>query len=315
MRVLIAEDDPISRRVLETMLTRWGYEITVACDGTEAWDFLSEADSPRLAILDWMMPGRSGVEVCRLLREAEEEDRYHYVILLTAKGRQEDIIEGMNAGADDYITKPFDSGELKVRLGAAKRILDLQTQLIAAREALREQATHDSLTGLWNRAAILAMLNGEINRSAREQRSVGVIMVDVDNFKSINDTFGHKAGDLVLAEAARRMVSTTRPYDRIGRYGGEEFLIVVPGCDLNSARSAAERIRADLAAEPITISEQVSVSMTVSIGVSSTVGGEECEAATLVYLADEALYRAKNAGRNRVELTQSFDFEPASATP
>ena len=240
MRVLIAEDDPVSRRVLETMLMRWGYETVVACDGAQAWEALNVSDPPRLAILDWMMPGKSGVDVCQLVRLGGQTE-YLYIILLTARGRMEDIIEGMNAGADDYITKPFDSGELKVRLRAAKRILDLQAELIAAREALREQATHDSLTSLWNRAAILDILREELTRAARDGKPLGVMMADLDEFKKVNDTHGHKAGDVVLAEAANRMRQSTRPYDRIGRYGGEEFLIVVPGCDLPSAEHAAQQ--------------------------------------------------------------------------
>lgn len=301
MRVLIAEDDPISRRVLETMLVRWGYETLAASDGAQAWEMLRSPDAPRLAILDWMMPQMSGVDLCRAIRQSPRKE-YLYLILLTARGRQEDVIEGMNAGADDYITKPFDSGELKVRLHAAKRILDLQAELISAREALREQATHDFLTGLWNRLAILDILHREIARARREDKPVGVIMGDLDNFKRINDTHGHKAGDAALCETTRRMLETVRPYDLIGRYGGEEFLVVVPGCELTFAGYVAERVRARLADEPVTLPDGARVPVTISLGVAAKRGAGEDEVDSLIHLADEALYAAKKAGRNRVEL-------------
>jgi len=301
VQVLIAEDDPISRRVLETMLKRWGYETVVACNGSEAWDRLAGAGAPGLAILDWMMPGMSGLNVCRLIRQANRKD-YLYIILLTAKGRQEDVIEGMNAGADDYITKPFDSGELRVRLRAAQRILDLQSELISTREALREQATHDFLTGLWNRSAILDMFYDEIARAQREEKSVGVMMCDLDHFKKVNDTYGHKAGDRVLCEAAKRLQQTARPYDRIGRYGGEEFLVIVPGCDLTSTGFAAERARAAMAAEPVVLPDGTNIPVMISIGVAAKLGGSKSDAETIIFLADEALYRAKRNGRDRVEL-------------
>jgi len=311
VRVLIAEDDAISRRVLETMLVRWGYETVAACDGSEAWDLLSQPGAPRLAILDWMMPGMSGVDVCRLIRKAERK-AYHYVILLTAKGRQEDVIEGMDAGADDYITKPFDSGELRVRLRAAKRILDLRAKLIEARETLREQATHDSLTGLWNRSAILEALGAELDRSRREGKSVGVMMGDLDRFKKINDTYGHKAGDAVLCEVARRMRRTVRPYDGIGRYGGEAFLLIVPGCDLTFAGYAAERVRADLADKPVVLPDDRIVAVTMSIGAAAKLGEAQLTLDELIQAADEALYQAKANGRNRVELAQPFSSTPVS---
>jgi diguanylate cyclase (GGDEF)-like protein len=309
---LIAEDDPVSRRVLETMLMRWGYQTVVACDGSQAWAQLNVPDPPRLAILDWMMPGLSGVDVCQLVRQGGQGE-YLYIILLTARGRMEDIIEGMNAGADDYITKPFDSGELKVRLRAAKRILDLQAELIAAREALREQATHDFLTSLWNRAAILDILREELSRAARNGKPLGVMMADLDEFKKVNDTYGHKAGDVVLAEAANRMRQSTRPYDRIGRYGGEEFLVVVPGCDLADAEHAAQRVRSEMARAPFHLPNGTTIHVTVSIGVTARGEGNLADADGLIHSADEALYQAKRSGRNCVSLTDPNAAQPVAA--
>ena len=206
------------------------------------WIFCSKDDAPALAILDWMMPGMTGLEVCRRIRQRAREP-YIYILLLTSKSQKEDLIEGMDAGADDYITKPFDQHELQVRLRAGKRLADLQAELLSAREALREQATRDSLTHLWNRSSILDMLSRELARSERERTPIGVVIVDLDHFKNVNDNHGHLAGDAVLCEAARRMQGAIRQYDSIGRYGGEEFLILLPGCDEQSSFTQAERLR------------------------------------------------------------------------
>jgi len=300
MRILIAEDDPISRRVLAAMLSKWGYEVSVTSDGNEAWDALRSEEAPRLAILDWMMPGVDGAEIIRRVRQLDRKD-YIYAILLTAKDRQEDIIAGMDSGADDYIVKPFDSGELKVRLRAAQRILDLQTKLLAAQEQLQEQATHDALTSLWNRCAIMSLLKDELERSYRERGPMSVIIGDLDGFKTVNDTHGHAAGDSVLREAADRMSSVLRAYDQLGRYGGEEFLVVLPGCPPAEAERLGERIRKAVAEVPTTW-EQVSIPLTISLGVASTAYLPGADAETLVRYADAALYRAKEGGRNRVEL-------------
>ncbi|MFW6066230.1 MAG: diguanylate cyclase [Planctomycetota bacterium] len=299
MRVLIAEDDPVSRRVLEAALKKWGYEVLVAGDGDEAWRVFEAGDGPRLAILDWMMPGKDGVEVSRLIRERGDED-YVYIIMLTARGQKQDLIEGMAAGADDYVTKPFDAGELRVRVRAAQRILDLQDEIIAARESLREQATHDMLTGLLNRSAIIDTLQRALDYADREGSTVGVVMADLDHFKQINDTHGHKAGDTVLREASRRMRSVLRTYDSIGRYGGEEFLLVLPGCDEEGSLAIAERVRCYLAGEPIPLCGG-SLEVTVSLGVSVIHGDEVTSADSAIHAADDALYRAKDAGRNRCE--------------
>ncbi len=298
MPVLVAEDNPVFQSMLRSMLTKWGYDVRIAPNGLEAWEGMQAADAPRLAVLDWMMPYMDGVEVCRRIRGAAREP-YVYVLLLTARTESQDLVEGMEAGADDYLTKPFNAQELRVRLRAGRRILDLQRQLMEAREALRVQATHDALTGLFNRGRVLEILATEIARSERQLRPLAVLMVDLDRFKQINDTRGHQAGDAVLREAAHRMQAAMRHYDAPGRYGGEEFLIVLPGCGAREGCAQAERIRAAFARESFAAGSE-SLAVTCSIGVSSRDACIAGDADRLIREADAALYDAKNQGRNRV---------------
>src|SRR5712691_4085776 len=212
MRVLIADDSIVSRHLLDATLRKWGYQVVVACDGNEAWAVLQSEDAPEIAILDWVMPGLTGPEVCRKVRaNAKEKDIYTYILLLTSKSQREDLIEGMESGADDYLIKPFDQHELKVRLRAGIRIIELQRELVTAREELREQATKDFLTRIWNRSSILDVIERELARGARDDRPVGVVLADLDHFKSVNDTYGHFAGDAVLREFTRRMLACMRP--------------------------------------------------------------------------------------------------------
>ncbi|MGH9452142.1 MAG: GGDEF domain-containing response regulator [Terriglobia bacterium] len=297
MRVLIAEDDPVSRRVLQAHLSKWGYDVQATRDGQEAWDALRQADAPRLAILDWMMPSLDGIDVVRRLRK-EPGAAYVYVVLLTAKGQKEDLLEGLEAGADDYLTKPFDAHELQARLRTGRRILDLQTELIAAQEALRKEATHDYLTGVWNRAGILDLLQRECARTLRAKGAVSVIMADLDHFKSVNDTYGHLVGDDVLREAARRMHASIRAYDSIGRYGGEEFIVVLPECDAAGGHQQAERLRLGVGSQPFETTGGA-IRITLSLGVAAMSEGSPPDYQTLLRLADAALYRAKEAGRDR----------------
>ena len=296
MRILIADDSLVSRHLLEATLRNWGYEVVVACDGTEAWKILQGTDGPSIAILDWMMPGQTGPEVCRMVRQKAIEP-YTYILLLTSRSLKEDVVAGMDSGADDYLTKPFDRHELKVRLRAGTRIVDLQAELLATREALREQATRDYLTNLWNRSSILATLERELTRSAREHSPCGVVLLDLDHFKQINDTRGHFAGDLALREAARRMQNSIRAYDAVGRYGGEEFLVVLPGCDEASTRNHADRMRTAIYSEPVEMPESP-LQLSASFGCSSFTGSGPVNVEMLIRTADEALYKAKDSGRN-----------------
>lgn len=298
MKILIADDDPISRRLLEATLARLGHEVLAVPDGLEALSSLLAADGPRMAILDWMMPGLDGLAVCRAVRHRTSP--YAWLILLTSRDRHEDMLAGLEAGADDFLTKPLSVVELQARLRSGARVLDSQESLLAAQEALRLEAIRDHLTGLWNRRMILDQLGRELHRAAHEKRSLAVVLVDLDHFKAVNDTHGHAAGDTVLREAAARMRVALRDYDFIGRYGGEEFLILLPGCDGESARLVAERVRMRVASSPIGFGAS-NVSITVSLGVAWTGTSREA-AASLIDAADAALYRAKALGRDRVEI-------------
>ena len=300
MKVLVADDEAVSRRMLESLLSRWGYEVVAAKDGAEALEVLTSPDSPQMAVLDWVMPGVSGPQICREIRRAKVEP-YTYVLLCTVKRKQEDIVEGLEAGADDYITKPFDPAELRVRLRTGQRILYLQDQLISAREALRNEATHDPLTGLWNRAAILDILSQELGRSQRQTARLSVLLIDLDHFKQINDAGGHSLGDEALRRAAAAMRESIRLYDSIGRYGGEEFLVVLPECDESDAKRRAELLRQAVECTSLD-APGGPIRMTASFGVASCDGQSCPNAFDLVQAADMALYRAKRNGRNRVEV-------------
>ena len=299
--VLIAEDDPIFRRVLQSWFTRWDYQVTAVENGLDAWEILQKEDAPQLAMLDWIMPGLDGIELCRRIR-GRDNGPYRYVILLTAKDHKEDIVAGLESGADDYLTKPFDVEELRARVRAGKRILDLQAALIRAQSALQFEAAHDGLTAIWNRSAILDLLIGEMERSRRNRDSMGIIMADIDFFKNVNDSHGHLVGDAVLREVGHRLQSGLRSYDSVGRYGGEEFLIVVPGCDALNLQVTAERLRRRVADQPIdTIAGPIPITLSLGLAatqitVSGLIGRE-----ALLHDADQALYAAKAGGRNRVE--------------
>ncbi|MHB1189948.1 MAG: two-component system response regulator [Armatimonadota bacterium] len=295
MRILIAEDDLVSRKLLEAMLTKWGYEVVVTCNGDEALKILQGSDPPRLAILDWMMPGTDGVEVCREVRNTVKEP-YIYILMLTAKSRKQDSIEGLKAGADDYIVKPFDANELKVRLNAGNRILNLQAQLFSAREILRKQATCDPLTGLPNRLLFSDRLTYSLSQARRHENLVAVMFLDLDRFKLINDTLGHNTGDALLKEVAERLSRSLREVDTIARMGGDEFTIIATGLSSpKDAKRIAKSIIQSFSKGFHVDGHDLFITPSIGIRLYPLFGSD---AETLVKNADTAMYRAKDQGRN-----------------
>ncbi len=307
MKILLADDEPIARTMLEHWLAGWGYEVTLARDGEAALQALKDDNELRLLVVDWVMPKKDGIEVCKAIRNGPQEP-YVYVVLLTAKDDKSDIIAGLDAGADDYLVKPCNPLELKVRLRAGRRVIELQEQLVKARESLRFEAMHDSLTGLLNRGAVLEQLTKELVRASRRGAPVSVLMGDLDYFKIINDTHGHAAGDAVLRETARRLKAGMRAYDSVGRLGGEEFIAVLPECDAKTGLSVAQRLCRSLADSP-TQYNGGPIAHSISIGIAATDQFGSARADELIRAADAALYRAKHAGRSRALLAIEKEFE------
>ena len=298
--VLVAEDDPISRRILEVRLRSWGYQVIAIDNGFQALEIMEPDEAPELLLLDWMMPGIDGVELCRRVR-GMRKSLYRYILLLTARDAKQDLVTGLEAGADDYLTKPFNAEELHARLRAGGRILALQRELISAREQLRFHATHDPLTGVWNRKGIVDFLTQELARAHRTRESVGLMMVDLDHFKTVNDTFGHAVGDAVLKDVAARLVKSVRTYDFVGRYGGEEFLIILSNASLAEVKRRAQRICASADEAPIRF-QSLEIKVTISIGATEAPPVPDIDQSRLLHAADLALYQAKKSGRNRVEV-------------
>ena len=291
MKVLIAEDDRTTQVMLESLLKKWGYETVVVSDGKQAWQVLSEEGSPSLAVIDWLMPGMEGTDICRKVRERNfKQGVYQYIILLTVQGDQEDIVKGLEAGADDYVVKPFDSQELQMRLSVGKRILDLQAKLAFS-------ASHDHLTRLLNRHALFDRLSGEMARADREDGPLVLALLDLDHFKVVNDTYGHIAGDDVLRAIAKEIPRYLRPYDVVGRYGGEEFVVILPGASLDEGYRIMDRVREGISLKSVKTKEG-NISVTVSAGMAQY--GPPMTMDDLISRADKALYRAKDGGRNLI---------------
>ena len=307
MRILIAEDDLTSRSILTSILKKWGYDVIAVKDGQAAWEVLESADSPRLVILDWMMPGMDGVEVIQHVR-ANLIEPSPYIILLTSKDEKGDILSGLESGANDYIKKPFDNEELLARVRVGERTIELQTRLYESQLTLAHLATHDPLTGILNRRAILEQLSKELARTRREgfggeetganaRSGLCVVFFDIDHFKQINDQYGHQVGDEVLKGIAQALQGHLRPYDSFGRLGGDEFLVLAPVAGEENRGHFFERILTAIAECKIkTGSGEVCV--TVSMGVA--VADAESSADQLLNTADTAMYRAKRDGGNRV---------------
>jgi two-component system cell cycle response regulator len=300
MQALVVDDSVVYRKLIGDHLRSWGFGVTLAKTGCEAWGILEQAEAPKLVLLDWVLPDLEGPELCQRIRQAASIGSYVYIILLTGKEGQRNMLDALEAGADDYLAKPFDELELKARLMVGKRILDLQEELVSAREAMRHAATHDNLTGLMNRGEILAMLQRELERARREHKPVGVILGDVDHFKGVNDTLGHLFGDEALREIGRRLRRQLRVYDGVGRYGGEEFLLILPNCDLTNALQRANEVRKIIANTPV-IYSGVQKPLTMSMGVAVSACEGKTDVEVLLNQADAGLYAAKANGRNRIE--------------
>jgi diguanylate cyclase (GGDEF)-like protein len=296
MRILIAEDDVTSRTVLAGVLRKEHHQVEATANGAEAWQALQQPEAPSLVILDWEMPEMDGPEVVRRVR-ALETDRPPYIIMLTSRGEKADIIAGLDAGANDYLAKPFDPGELRARVEVGRRMLEMQAALLATRETLAQQATHDPLTGMLNRRAVLDRLHQELTRASRNGDTWAVGMCDIDHFKQINDTYGHQTGDEVLREFARVLNESLRPYDSVGRMGGEEFLVIAPIRASTDSASLFRRLCTRVAESKMT-TRSGELSVTVSIGVACRSAGSTVDG--LLEAADAAMYRAKHEGRNRV---------------
>ena len=297
MKILVAEDDRVSLRILEKNIGDWGYDIVVAGNGDQALRKIGDGNV-RLAILDWMMPGMNGLEICKHIRQ-NNGSNYIYIILLTSRDRSQDILEGLDAGADDYMTKPVNFLELRARLKTGWRIVELEDKLLESNRKLKDLASRDSLTSLWNRANIMRFLEENLERCKREKQPVSTIMVDIDEFKRTNDTYGHFAGDIVLIQVAKRLERCLRKYDKIGRYGGDEMLVVLPGCGLKEAGDIAERLRLVVDGEKVN-TPAGGLDISITLGCSSSAGFSRPTPETLVQASDAALYRGKKQGKNCV---------------
>ncbi|MCU0664066.1 MAG: diguanylate cyclase [Myxococcota bacterium] len=297
MKVLIADDSPTTRFTLRKNLADWGYEVIEACDGDEAWKALLGPNPPRIAIIDWVMPGIEGVEICRRL-SGRLGGPLIYTILLTAKTEREELIYALENGAHNFQSKPIAPEELRSHVAVGKRLVEADDKLKEYTAQMELLATIDSLTGVFNRRHFLTLADKEFRRALRYGRDLSVLMIDVDYFKKINDTHGHAIGDQALCAVTLACTKGLRENDLFGRLGGEEFCAVLPETTTQNAQFVAERLRKAVEDEKV-VSVHGQVMLAVSIGVSSLLPGETTIEGVL-RRADNALYTAKDQGRNRV---------------
>ena len=303
MKILIVEDELIFRRMVKKYLLEAGYDIVEAEDGQAAWELYKQTPF-QLVITDWMMPGFDGPALVQKIRTSGQKS-YTYIIMLTAMDDKDNIVLGLESGADEYLTKPFNSRELIARVASGMRILRLEEELMQARMQTEALAMHDGLTGLLNRRAIEEYAEAEFNMAGRKGRQLSAVLIDIDHFKNVNDQFGHKFGDHALQQVAKILTEELRTYDRIGRWGGEEFILILPETQLADAATVAERVRIRTAATQISLENGESFSIHISLGVACT--SRQFQSLTkLIDAADQALYQAKQTGRNRVCI-----FEPS----
>ncbi len=303
--ILIVDDDGVHRTLLQLQLANLGYDVVIAQDGQAAWELL-QAEPIQFVITDWVMPYLDGPQLARRIRAADQPF-YTYIILLSVRADRSNIIDGLDSGVDDYLVKPCDPRELNLRIKIGMRILNLESRLRESRDELERLATHDSLTELLNRRAIYDYAAVEVARAARELLPISLVLLDIDHFKCINDQYGHPVGDRALRLVTDTILQSIRPYDRAGRWGGEEFLLVFPGTTLQEACTIAERVRANIAAARLIVPglAATGIAIYVSMGVANSRAGNPVELELLISQADAALYQAKHSGRNCVCLFSS----------
>lgn len=299
--ILIVEDDIVTRKLLAKKLVKEGYVVDIAENGVKAIEKLNRTFFP-IVISDWMMPELDGLGLCQAIRK-REWNGYVFIILLTAKNAKDDIVSGLEAGADDYLTKPFHHAELIARINSGVRIVNLEQSLRSANEEIRLLSIKDPLTGCFNRSYLNERLPQELTRARRYRRPLSLIICDIDHFKNINDNYGHQAGDEVLKEFAARIMSSIRDQvDWIVRYGGEEFLIILPETDVEGTQILAERLREKITEKTINAGRHA-ISITASFGSTCLQSGSQGELYTqesIIRTADALMYEAKESGRNRV---------------
>lgn len=299
MQVLVASHDTLLQRAATRLLQELGHETVTAGSGAEAWHFLNAEQPPPLALLEWDLPGIDAQALCARLHDRRNAP-YVYLIVMGSGSAEAEPLAALDGGADDFLPRPLDPSLLKLRLRAAEHIVALHNDFRETRQALEYKSTHDALTGTWNRGEVLGILEREVARSRREGWQVCAIMIDVDHFKSINDTYGHLVGDTALREITARLLTSLRPYDIIGRYGGEEFLVVLGGCSPRNAQALAERLREEVAGRPVQLADE-EATVTISMGVAAWDNNQCGDIQALLRAADVALYEAKRNGRNRVQ--------------
>ena len=310
-KVVVAQKTEAAGVALHSMLTGWGYDVLMAANGVDAWQMLRGQDTPCIALLDWTLPALDGIDVCRRIRGGGDHCNYVYTILLTEQRPMQQVMAAMDEGADDYVLKPLNSQELRARVRVGSRIIKLQERLVQARTELYDQTTRDALTGIWNRSAAIEILDNELARGNRTHSPLAAIMADLDQMKKFNAEYGHQTGDAILRQAAQRMSKALRKYDSIGRYGGEEFLVVLPNCPCEASLAVAERLRRAVSSEWYPIGDRA-YPVSCSLGVAWT-PDSDTDAGALLRAADEALFAAKQNGRNRVAMAGMPLIMPSGA--
>ena len=298
--VLVVDDSPVYRKLVEQVLSAEAYSLVFACDGAEAMKLFEER-SPSIVVTDWMLPDFSGFELCQRIR-SDDTRPYTYIIVMTSNGDKGNVVKGLQSGADDYLTKPFDPEEMLARIGVGRRIIDLNRELAAKSAKLEQAARTDPLTGLPNRRAIEEWAERQTRGAVRHGFPLWVVLGDIDNFKTINDSFGHDAGDIVLKIFADMLKKNTRASDICGRLGGDEFLLVITHVESAHVEATVNRFREQFAALSFPLQGQ-SVRVTASFGVTGVQAKDAQGFGVLVRQADQMLYEAKRAGRNLVRVS------------